>query len=65
MKEISHRQNSSFPLPCSPALLLDYSAGKYARELRQMNQKISPADIILPWFSMLICHLEDEQQAQL
>jgi hypothetical protein len=33
-----------------------------ARELWWMNQDFSLDDIILTWFSMLIYHLEDEQE---
>jgi hypothetical protein len=37
-EEILHRQNSSFPFPYPPALLLNDSASRIARELWWMNQ---------------------------
>jgi hypothetical protein len=40
-----------------PDLLLDYSAGRIARELCWTNQEFSTVDIIPPWFSMLIYHV--------
>jgi hypothetical protein len=46
-----------------PDLLLDDTAGRTARELLWTNQEFSPVNIIPPWFSMLIYHLGDEQQA--
>jgi hypothetical protein len=42
-------------------LLPDDSAARIARELWWKNQELSPVDIIPPRFSMLICHLGDEQ----
>jgi hypothetical protein len=51
------RPNLSFILPVPPALLLDYPAGRIARELWWMNQQFSPVDIIPTWFSLLIYHL--------
>jgi hypothetical protein len=35
--------------------------GRIARELWWMNQEFSSSDIILPWFSMLIFHLGNEE----
>jgi len=46
----------------SSCLLLDDSADRIARELYWTNQEFSSDDIIVsPWFSMLVCHLGDEQ----
>jgi hypothetical protein len=55
------RQNTVFSSAVPPALLLDNSAGKFAKELWWTNQEISPVDIIPPWLSVLICHVKDEQ----
>jgi hypothetical protein len=44
-----------------PDFRLDDSAGRNAIELWLTNQEFSLADIIPPWFSMLIYHLGDEQ----
>jgi hypothetical protein len=55
------RTNLSFPSPVLPALLLDDSFGRIARELWWTNQKFSPVSIIPPWFSMLIYHMGNEQ----
>jgi hypothetical protein len=55
------RQNTAFSATVPPALLLDNSAGKFARELWWTNQEISTVDIIPPWLSVLICHVKDEQ----
>jgi hypothetical protein len=56
------RQNSKFPLPVNPALLLDDFTDRLLK--RSGGQiKISPVNIILPWFFMLIYHLGDEQEA--
>jgi hypothetical protein len=45
-----------------PALLLEDSAGRTAREVWLRNQKFYPVDNILPRFSMTIgLNLEDEQ----
>jgi hypothetical protein len=41
------------------------TAGRIARQLWGTNQQFCPADITPPWFSMLIYHLQDEQQARL
>jgi hypothetical protein len=38
----------------SPALLLNYSAGRISTDLWWKNQELSPVDIIPPWFSILI-----------
>jgi hypothetical protein len=43
-----------------PDLLLFDSAGRIARELWRKNQ-VSPVDIILPRFSILMYHLGDEE----
>jgi hypothetical protein len=42
-------------------LLLYDSAGGIARELWWANKELPLVDIIPPWFSMLIYHLQDEQ----
>jgi hypothetical protein len=55
-QKYSVRQNS-FPPQVPPALRLDNSAGRIARDLCCANQEISPVDIIPPWFSMLIYHM--------
>jgi hypothetical protein len=47
------RLNPFIPLPVD-------SAGSIARELWWTNQEFSSVDIILPWFSMLVCYLGDE-----
>jgi hypothetical protein len=47
-----------------PALQLDDSAGRIAREPWKANQESSPVDIITPWFLMLIYHMGSEQQAR-
>jgi hypothetical protein len=47
--------------PVPSALLLDDSACTIAREFWWTNQEFSSADIIPPWFSMLIYPLGDEQ----
>jgi hypothetical protein len=54
---------SSLHSPVFPAFLLDDSVGRTVSELWWMNQEFSPVDKILPWFSMLIYHLGDEQEA--
>jgi hypothetical protein len=50
-------------LSSAPALLQDDFAGSIARELWWMNQEFFCVSIIPPWFSMLMYHLGDEQQA--
>jgi hypothetical protein len=42
----------------------DDSVGRIARKLWWTNQACSPVDIILPWFSMPIYHMGDEQYAR-
>jgi hypothetical protein len=37
------------------------TAGRSDRELWWINQEFSPVDIILPWFSVLIYHMGEEQ----
>jgi hypothetical protein len=54
-------QMHNFILPVPPALLLDDCTYEIAREVLWMNKDFSPAGIIPPWFSILICHLGDEQ----
>jgi hypothetical protein len=50
------------PFIHSSCLLPDDFTGRIARELWWTNQEFSPVDIIiLPWLSMLIYHLGDEQ----
>jgi hypothetical protein len=39
-------------------------AVRIARELCWMNQETCLVEIIPPWFSILIYHLRDEQQAR-
>jgi hypothetical protein len=58
MYEIFYRAKFITFFAGSSCLLLDDSPGKISRELWWMNQKISPINIIPPWFSMLIYHLE-------
>jgi hypothetical protein len=53
LKSYFVRQNS-LPFSILPALLLDYSAGRIARELYWTNNDISSVCIMSPWFSMLI-----------
>jgi hypothetical protein len=60
-KRYFERLNSSFPSPVPPALRLDDSPGRIARELWLMTQQFFPVDIIPPWISMLIYLLENEQ----
>jgi hypothetical protein len=60
MKEYFVWQNSSCPLSVTPALLLDDSAGRFAREFWWTNQQFFLADIP-PWFSILTYNLGDEQ----
>jgi hypothetical protein len=55
------RKNSSFPSQVAPALLMDDSIDRIARELWWANQEFSPANIIPPWFSMLIHHRPGEK----
>jgi hypothetical protein len=59
MKDTLRKARCIFPSPITPDLLLDDSAGS-VRELWWTNQELSPADIIPPWFSMLISHLGDK-----
>jgi hypothetical protein len=56
MKDILNHILREFFLLC----LLDYSAGRIARELWWKNQEFYPAGIIPLLFSMLIYHLSDE-----
>jgi hypothetical protein len=58
------RRNSSFPSPFPPAFQLDGSAYRIAIELWWTNQEFSFADIIEPWFSILISKLETQLQEQ-
>jgi hypothetical protein len=52
------------PFAHSSCLLPDLSAGRIAREQRWTSQEFSSVYIIIPpWFSMLIYHLGDKQQA--
>jgi hypothetical protein len=44
--------------PVPPALLLDDSACRIARDLWWKNQEFPPVGTIPPCFFMLICHLE-------
>jgi hypothetical protein len=54
-------RNSSFSQPYPPALLLDDSSGRTAKALWWTNQELSSVDNTLPWFSILIFQLGDEQ----
>jgi hypothetical protein len=47
------KQNSLFPSPVPPALLLD-DCGRISTLLWWMNQEFSPVDIIPTWFSMFM-----------
>jgi hypothetical protein len=60
-KETSKGQIHYFLRPVPPALLLDDSACSTVGELWWTNPEYSSVDIIPSWFSMLICHLGDEQ----
>jgi hypothetical protein len=61
MKEIFFMQNPPFPCPYPPDLLLDGYAGRIAREHSGGHWEFSPVNIIPPYFSILIFHLENEQ----
>jgi predicted nucleic acid-binding Zn ribbon protein len=54
MKEIFHKAKFSISFA---------TASRIAREVWWKNKEFSPASIIPPWFSMLIYHLGNEQQA--
>jgi hypothetical protein len=54
MTVVLERQNSSFPSPAPPDLLLDISADRIARKIWWTNREFHSVDIIPPWFSMLI-----------
>jgi hypothetical protein len=49
------------PFIHSSCLLPDDPSGGIASELCRTNQECSSVNIILPWFSMLIYDLGDEQ----
>jgi hypothetical protein len=46
-------------------MLPDDSDGRIAKEHWLASEEFSPAGIISPWFSWLIYHLRDEQEARL
>jgi hypothetical protein len=54
------RQNLSFISPVAPALLFENSR-RIAREIWWADQEFLPVCITLPWFSMLIYHLGEEE----
>jgi hypothetical protein len=53
------RPNSPFPFPVPP-VCYQMTTGRIAREFWWMNQEFSSADIIPPWFSLLLYQLGDE-----
>jgi hypothetical protein len=60
MEKTLRKTKFSFLSPILPACYL-VTAGKIEREIWWINQEFSSVDIIPPWFSMLKCHLEEEQ----
>jgi hypothetical protein len=58
MKKYFESQIYNFLCHVPPILLLYDSAGRISRELWLKNQEFSTVDIIPPWFSMLLYHLE-------